>query len=227
MVDIHTHILPIMDDGAKTPEKSAELLKLEFAQGIDTVVLSSHFNIEDESISSFTNRRQKSFAKLLSVNSDIKLLTGAEVRYSPKLYKTDLSELCIENTRYILIELPYYERPFALNEVMRQIIESGYQPVITHPERYDRIDKKEIYRLVDSGVLMQISAGSFCFAKERKRCIDMIKHNLVHFLASDAHSPDRRPPRFDLAKTVLLKNSVRRFMNFCLKTHSCLSITKK
>ena len=110
-VDLHSHILPGMDDGAKETNISLDLLKMEAEQGIEHIVLTPHFHLRNESIADFSERRKKSFEKLLTSISGTALdgvfdfRLGAEVRYDPSLTEEkDLESLCISGTNVLLIE---------------------------------------------------------------------------------------------------------------------------
>ncbi|MEG0020359.1 MAG: CpsB/CapC family capsule biosynthesis tyrosine phosphatase, partial [Oscillospiraceae bacterium] len=106
MIDLHCHILPGVDDGARNPLDSLQLLELQKQQGIDGVVFTPHFNIDNISLEEFLSRRQNSLDNLLNAakTKETELpryKCAAEVYLTPKLLECDLKSLCIENTDYM------------------------------------------------------------------------------------------------------------------------------
>lgn len=206
MVDLHCHILPAIDDGAKTLQDSISLLKAESEQGVKAVALTPHFNIEETSIEDFCNSRSKSLKILKSSDEfksiGIKVKAGAEVYYSPMLYDADLKPLCIEDTDYILIELPVSSRPYELNKVMQSIINRGYIPVLAHVERYQYFTDNPVllYNLVVDGCLAQINAGAIINSGNlSKIALRYLKWELVQIICTDCHSIEHRPPNIQKA----------------------------
>ena len=111
MIDMHSHILPGIDDGARDTDISLELLRRLREDGVDTVCLTPHFNFERQSIEEFLEARnaarQRLEAALEPTGWDLRLLSGAEVAFSPELASQDgVDRLCLEGTRCMLIELP-------------------------------------------------------------------------------------------------------------------------
>lgn len=206
MVDLHCHILPGIDDGAKTLQDSISLLKSESEQGVKAVALTPHFNIEKISIKDFCNSRNKSLELLESSDEfksiGIKIKTGAEVYYSPMLYDTDLKPLCIEDTDYILIELPVSSKPYELHKVMQSIINRGYVPVIAHIERYQYFTENPVllYNLVHDGCLAQVNAGAIIGSgNSSKVAMRYLKWELAQIICTDCHSMEHRPPNIEKA----------------------------
>ena len=126
ITDLHTHILPGIDDGAKDPEESWLLLNAQVKQGVSRIVFTPHFNITRNSVESFIVNRENSLKRMLnnckfgSLELDYHL--GAEVFFSIDLVKADLQSLCINDTRYILVELPMEKKPEGLTYI--RIIEA-------------------------------------------------------------------------------------------------------
>lgn len=209
MIDLHTHILPNMDDGAKSLDDSLQILQMEQAQGITKIVLTPHFYCDDESIDAFIRRRQTTFSALETYceanHMEVSLRLGAEVHFSPKLTSLDLRALAIENTNYILLELPFSHYPAYLHEVIYQIEMQGLFPILAHVERceYFRKEPKLLEELINRGILAQVNAESllnrYDFGFARKCLI----HGLAQMIASDTHSLDKRPPQFDKVSKLL------------------------
>lgn len=207
MTDIHTHILPGIDDGAKNIKESLALIREQKNQGVNQIVFTPHFrfnknNTNTKDIKSFVANRDCSL-KQLTENEEFRDMNisfryGAEVYYSVNLAECEfLDELCIAGTNYILIELPTQIKPHGLFLIFNNLINKGYTPVIAHIERYSYIVKDPIflYELIENGCLAQIN--SEVLQEKGKRAdnvIKMIKLGLVHFISSDCHSIEKRPP---------------------------------
>lgn len=201
MTDLHSHILPEIDDGANSVDESIDMLKMELEQGVDSIVFTPHFDIRDITLDSFFEKREKSFNLLCNHSEFSKLPVsvkkGSEVFFSAELVDTDLSELCIEGTDYVLIELPCLEEPCNLRRAFATIVNNGFTPIIAHVERYLYITQSPdlLYDLVSDGCLAQVNAFSIINDSGYAKLIcKFIKWGLVHFISSDCHSVGKRCP---------------------------------
>ncbi len=215
MIDLHTHILPGMDDGARDVETSLELLRMEMAQGVDRVVLTPHFYRDREDAPSFLHRRKKALARLeeavaaLSEAERAALPTwelGAEVAWLPNLAdREELAELCIGSSRYFLLELPC--TPWSdhlIREIYDLLGRGEFTPVIAHLDRYWNGQRSEhIVELLRMGIPIQVSAGLLTKTFARRKALQMIERGQVHLLASDCHSLQHRPPNLGPAMDVV------------------------
>lgn len=226
MVDLHTHILPEMDDGAENVLDSLSLLKLEAEQGINKIVFTPHFNVENIGLDQFLKNRELSLlalnrtfsAKNNIINIDQK--AAAEVYLSPSLLNIDLKKLCIADTNYMLVELPSdYWRTW-VPTVLDNLLQENIVPIVAHIERYtyfhDNFDA--LMRTVDTGALTQVNASSIVKHRSLRSLIfSFIKHNLVYCVASDTHSLIRRPPMlkeaYQLIERKFSKLTVEGFTN--------------
>lgn len=214
LADIHTHILPGMDDGAKTAEESIRLLVKLSRQGVTDVVFTPHFDISKESVEAFCQRRQESFEllchelKLIGYGENLSLHLGAEVMYDPNLVYADIEKLRIGNTSYLLMELTG-SHPFNLDNTLNYVFSKGMIPVLAHIERYNYLctDAEFIERLIDDGVVMQCNASALFSRRYSKALKKLIKRGYVHLLASDTHSVEKRPPMLGDALKKLKKHS--------------------
>ncbi len=206
--DLHTHILPDIDDGSRTVEASLELLSAEAEQGVTDIAFTPHFYIEDIDIKSFCDRRDEAFSLLMKavendpVLSGLRFYKGAEVAYSPNLIYEDLTPLCYEGTRYLLLELSY-GFPFNLENTLFSLINNGYRPILAHTERYPYLvnDKKLLSSIKEMGVVLQSNAGAVLGGSYKKEVKKLLKFGFVDILSSDTHNLTRRPPR--LAEALL------------------------
>ena len=204
MLDIHTHILPGMDDGSKNVQQSLAMLHKEASQGVDRVVLSSHFYPDRESPEMFLRRRQKALAVLREGTANVKalpeMIPGAEVAFFTGISRTDSIEgLCIDGTRAMLIEMPFcrWNRNI-LDEVSLIKDYRGIRPIIAHVERYMQYQPLgTIGDLCDSGIWIQTNASFFQNWRTSWLAIRMLKKGMIHFIGSDCHDIERRPPSMD------------------------------
>lgn len=200
MIDIHTHILPQIDDGASSVEVAFEIIKKQLDQEIATVVCTPHFDASKMFLPEFIYKRAKAMEALKS--SQIQLLTGSETVCNECLFHySDLSPLCIEHTRYLLLELPVYgmweeDLYYQINELMNH---NGIYPIIAHIERYDTVRKsrKTIQKLIQMGCMIQMNADSVLELKRGNPTLKWIKKGYVDILASDCHNTTDRPPNLN------------------------------
>lgn len=209
--DFHTHILPGVDDGAKTVEMSLGMLKSLEEQQVDTVVLTPHFYSHREPMSEFCERRKAAFEQLQAAlpHGHIKLRLGAEVYFSDYLFNCDdLSDLCVNGTRVLLLELPFdktIDRRFA-DKIYRLIADFNVTPVLAHIERYPSILRSisTINALWEIGCRFQVNLSSFTVFGKR-RLLSLVKKGYISAIGTDAHNLTSRPPVYDEGYQILAK----------------------
>lgn len=198
MIDLHCHILPGIDDGAKTLEDSLDMARKAISQGITHLMCTPHhnngkyFNPADQVIEKVAVLQQE----LDDRNLGLTLLEGQEVRITGTLLEdiargeilfTDLDDT------YILIEFPTGEVPAYTKQLFFNLLSQGHTPVIVHPERNAvfRKNSNDLIPFLEMGVLTQLTAPSIVgvFGKEiQKTAKQMLKHNMLYMVASDAHN---------------------------------------
>ncbi|MDO4269921.1 MAG: hypothetical protein Q4C72_03255 [Eubacteriales bacterium] len=209
MTDIHTHILPCIDDGSGSVEESLALLSLERTQGVNAVVLTPHFYGARESLNDFLTRRQWAWDKLqphLPENAPT-LVLGAETAWFPSLGKLErLERLCMGDSGNILLELPFERWSTRLfDQIYDFSCATGLTPILAHVERYLSMQgKKRIQDLIDLGFPMQVNADSLLGLWGRHRCLTLLKRG-TWYLGSDCHDLQTRPPRLGQALGQLKK----------------------
>jgi protein-tyrosine phosphatase len=216
MIDFHSHILPYMDDGSKNFDMSIDMLKLAVDEGTEYICATSHFipgELElDKEVYFKRLNNLKHLCSLKDVN--INILPAIELYMHPdlpKLYK-EKSIWGINNTKYLLIELPMQQFPLYTEEVLYELRLQGAMPIIAHPERNFKImkDVSLLENLVDQGTLAQVNAGSLSgiYGKDIKEYAEyLVGRNLIHLVGSDAHDDKRRTTMIDSAfKTIKSKN---------------------
>ncbi len=212
LIDFHTHILPEMDDGAKDTDESLEIIAMLKEQGVSTIVSTSHYYMQDEDIDAFLNRRNTAFEKL-KIHAEKKnfelprIILGAEVLFSPLLCDCDCRPLCIGNTSYILLEMPYTKFSQSHFKSLENFLNmSGLDCILAHVERYFHFnDEKDVYKLAMHDVLCQINAGSLIDKKYRRRTLKLISKGYGHLIGTDTHNTETRKPNLDGAVKVLSK----------------------
>ncbi|WP_416147686.1 tyrosine-protein phosphatase [Salipaludibacillus sp. HK11] len=201
MIDIHSHILPGLDDGAQTEADLLNMAKAAIDDGITTIVATPHHQN-----GSYQNKRQEIFTATEIANNilkthelDLKILPGQECRIYGELIE-DLEKgeiLPINESKYVFIEFPSAQVPRFSKKLLYDLQLSGKVPVIVHPERNQVLMKKPdmLYDFVKNGTLTQVTAASVAgkFGKKIKEfSLDIIEANLTHFVASDAHNITNR-----------------------------------
>lgn len=207
MIDLHTHILPNIDDGAKDVTVSAELMNAEKAQGVETVVFTPHYYGKRSSPEQFLKKRASAFESVRSVLPDgMSVRLGCEVHFTG-LNMPDPQELCrlaIEGTRYILLEFPFTTgwQGGLLDKVNEFISDTGYTPIVAHVERYAEVQRTPEYavELAKMGCLLQLNAEAFLNKAEKKLAFALLRNGLAHCLGTDAHDTTLRAPRYAEAK---------------------------
>ena len=211
ITDFHAHILPNIDDGAKNVDVALSILKKEKNDGVDIVVATPHFYRHKEDISSFLSRREASYNQLIQQTDKLSLpeiVLGAEVYFSPSLIEDkDFEKLCIENTKYILLEMPYQQFSKRLLDSLRDFVSSTKViPIMAHIERYlNFTDILNIFEMMSMDVLGQVNCSSLAKFGSRKRALKFFENEMVHVIGTDAHNTDLRSPLFGEAREILCK----------------------
>ncbi|MCA1031304.1 tyrosine protein phosphatase [Bacillus timonensis] len=215
MIDIHCHILPGVDDGAKDLNESVEMARLAVKEGITTIIATPH-----HMNGKFENERNFIFDRVLQLNETLsqqniplQILAGQETRIYGEILQ-DYEEakiLSLNNSgKYLFIELPSGHVPRYTEKLLFDLQLSGLTPIIVHPERNQEIIENPdiLYKLVKNGAATQITASSLTghFGKKIKKfSFQLIESSLTHFIASDAHDIKGRSFKMDEAFTLLKK----------------------
>ena len=210
MLDLHSHFLPKMDDGSKSTEMSMEMLRSSRKQGVTTIVSTSHFYGTEESPERFLHRRQHAVDKLLPLLTDDhpEIYLGAEVFYYPGIsHSESIPQLIIQGTDLLLIEMPFVtwsDRIF--DELISMQYHYDLHIVLAHVERYQSIQKRDMFaQLFDQPFYFQCNAEAFTSWRSRKLALKMIDNDLLHFIGTDCHNTEKRPPNMDEARKVIEK----------------------
>lgn len=221
MIDLHTHILPGIDDGAKDETTSLRMLQMQLREGVDRLFLTPHFDCRKGSLADFLACRQDAFDRLRAAAGGTPLpemKLGAEVHFTPELMEEDFSKLTLGDSDYILIELSSRRYPAVLEQAVEEILDRGYIPILAHVERflYFCNHPELLTKLIEQGALAQVSADVIIARKRFSFARACITHDLAQFVASDAHNCDTRPPCLGQA-AAKLPADFRRRMDAYLK----------
>ena len=224
MTDIHSHILYDVDDGAKSILDSIEIIKKMKSVGFNNLILTPHFingsrysNDRLDNISRIKKIREH----LMDNNIDINVFLGNEIFICKDIYdlvkKNIISTL--NNSRYILIELPFDSQINNLYDIIYELKYQGFIPIIAHPERYTYFQKDYglVNQLYNEGVLFQSNYLSIIgyYGTDAKNLLRyMLKNNLISYLASDIHSVNKTP---FFEKFTLIENEIIKIMIFVLR----------
>lgn len=189
MIDIHTHILPFIDDGCKTEAEAFSLLKEEEDLGVTDIILTPHYQptTYEKSVSDIKTAFEE-FKKKASKITKINLYLGLEIYDDEILKEDDLSSFSLASSDFYLQELPLENSLENISEILYLYKRHKKKIVLAHVERYD-IDKKSLTVLKEKA-MFQVNASTVVghgTLKERKRAKWLLKNDLVDFVASDLH----------------------------------------
>lgn len=197
IVDIHTHILPGVDDGSKNLQESIQIIQSLYEQGITDIVLTPHY-IKDTNYNATSAQKKKILESVkANLREDVRLYLGNEV-----LVCEDLIDLLkkhkintINDSKYLLIELPFSGHLNSLQSILCELVDQGITPIIAHPERYQFLqkDKNRIRSLLEFNCLLQCNVDSLTgkYGRQAKKLMKwLLKNDLVQIVATDSHHVD-------------------------------------
>lgn len=209
MIDLHSHILPGIDDGAKTLEVSLEMARIALADGIHTLACTPHIypGLYMNDAAGIDARRAALQRELDAQGLPLRLVNGADVHLVPGLLERVRAGTVptLHGSRYLLLEPSHHVAPPRFEDSVFTLVAAGYVPVITHPERLSWVEDHydAFVRLRAQGVWMQVTAGALTgvFGSRAKYWAErFLGEGHTHILASDAHSTGRRVPRLAEAR---------------------------
>ena len=219
IVDMHCHILPGVDDGARDVETSLAMMKASRDQGVQCMVATPHFYATRDRVDAFLDRRGEAWETLKAQMSDDLpgVILGAEVAFFQGISQAErLEALRIEGTNSMLLEMPF--RPWSdedVEEVSQLVEKRGFSLILAHVERYlgmkgnaDFVDE-----LLGLSVMIQINAESLLDWRQRGKMIKMVKNEQVHLLGSDCHGMRHRPPNLGEGREVLIRKLGQEYLD--------------
>ena len=203
MIDFHNHILPGVDDGAKTIEESIEMIRCAEHQGITDIVSTVHYQHpkmegKNTSYDFILSVKDRLVEEIYTQNINMNIHLGAEVFFNFNLLDIiDNPIVTFLNHKYMLVEFQIHQFPKNFDEHLYNLAISGIKPIIAHPERYKPVqdDIAIIEKLINSGCMVQVDAGSILghFGNKCKLAAkELLIRNMVHIIGSDAHGLGKR-----------------------------------
>ena len=198
MIDFHSHILPGVDDGSASIEETMQLIKEAGEAGFTKIISTSHY-VEEQY--EYNEATRKQFLEILnagvkSLGEDVKLYLGSEIYASYDIVELlkEAKASSINNSRYVLFELPMQNELPNFKNIIYQLLANNYIPIIAHPERYSYVkeDPNWLIEFIELGVLFQANYGSIIgiYGKQAQKTVkQLLKNNMIHFLGSDVHRP--------------------------------------
>lgn len=194
MIDIHTHILPSIDDGSDSLESSLEIILGEIQNGVEHIFCTPHAlrsDVKPYTVQELKNQFNE-FKTKIEESYPVKLYLGQEIFVRDDLitYLRKKQVLTMNDSNYLLLELPYDVKPNDFEEVVYACDLLGLKIVLAHVERYPFLNIEDIEKLSKQGILMQVNSSSVV-AKEKNvknKINKLFKKNLISFVASDIHS---------------------------------------
>ena len=216
LIDMHSHVLPAVDDGSESVEESLEMLRLSYSQGVRKMVATPHFYPHSMNPSKFLERREEAAKALAEAVAERKkageelpdVYLGAEVGYFDGISRSSsVSELCILGTNLLLIEMPFARwSESCINELIA-LKAKGFCPIVAHYDRYWSYQERGVLeRLVDNGIGIQLNAEAFLRFATKRKALGLISEELVDFLGSDCHNMTSRMPNLSEASEAIDKS---------------------
>jgi protein-tyrosine phosphatase len=211
MIDIHSHIIWGVDDGARNREDSIAMLRLAAETGTTDIVATPHC---DRQYKFDPAMRDERIRELMDETGGVpRIHPGCDFRLSFDNVRIGLQEparFTINGLRYLLVEFDDALIPPATEEIFRRFMDRGICPVITHPERHPILQGsfERLQSWKQMGCLLQVTAQCLTdrFGRAaRESAWELLRRGLVHVIASDAHDTERRPPRLDQARDILTR----------------------
>lgn len=207
-VDIHTHIIPGVDDGSQGIGETMKMVEIAYREGIRIIVATPHYGAWNPD---YDKAKTVKYCRMVrerikAVHSDMNIYIGNEIYYNPGIVE-DLKSgkaLTLGGTSYALVEFAVDEDYETICSGLRSFVMEGYRPVIAHIERYYCLQKEieRVKALVDIGAYVQVNARSFLGGRFDKRtawCVRLLQNGLIHFIASDCHNSGGRKPIMETA----------------------------
>lgn len=203
-IDIHSHIIPDLDDGSANMDQTVNMLRIAYRDGIRSIIVTPHnlrgkYRITNTQIKCHMDKLQE---YINSTTSPIALYEGNEIYYSfdtIQLLK-EKQLLTLADSKYILIEFPPSSEYQYIKNGLKELCGAGYLPILAHGERYKNItcDLERFYELLCIGVYIQVNAMTVTGDNGRPQQIianELLKKDYVQFIATDCHSDGIRAPR--------------------------------
>ena len=198
MIDTHIHLVPNVDDGAKSIEMALQMAKLALSDGVHSIIVTPHYNIPEYNNAKVKENYEKLVEHLRNEKLDLKLYLGNEIHLNEEgVVGIDTQEaFSLANSDYYLIELPFHQYFPVHDELIFQIAAKGHKIILAHIERYIAFKKEPgiLKALIKHGCYGQLTSSYITRDRTNKRAMQLIEDGVVHIVASDAHNISGRKP---------------------------------
>lgn len=214
IIDIHTHILPRVDDGSASMEETLQMIRIGKEQGINTIFATPHYGagFQEKSVTELQDIKCMVEEEVRGIEASFRIYLGNEIYYRTSSLK-DVMEgkaLTLADSRYVLIEFSMEVNYKTLYQGLREFILAGYAPILAHVERYACLSEDEyrIEELIELGVYIQMNASSLTgniLSRSLSRHKRFIKNKWIHIIATDCHNATFRAPYTKKALQTIIK----------------------
>ena len=202
MIDIHCHILPGVDDGAKDTQETEKMLRIAYNEGIRCIIATPHYHggMKPEVWKKRRAALASTIAMAKEISPDLHIISGAEIYYSQEAVEDLMmgDVWTLNASKYVLIEFATYVEFTYIRQAVQTLQYNGYLPILAHIERYDALLIEEnVEELVRMGAYIQVNAGSVIGRDGRdikKYLLQLLKKRYIHFIGTDAHGSAHRRP---------------------------------
>lgn len=226
LMDIHTHILPGVDDGASSMKETMRMLQMAEAEGISVIIATPHYGRRNPDYDPENTKNVLTVVRdmMKKCYPNMKIYMGNEIYYSPGIVE-DLKcgrAKTIGGTSYALIEFSVHVDYSNIENAVNMMTREGYKPILAHIERYQCLYKEpeKVRGLIAEGAYMQVNTRGFLGSRFDKRtawCRSLLQNGLIHFVASDCHNDSSRAPIMNSAVEEMVKiagkDEVKRIVN--------------
>jgi len=213
-IDIHSHILPGVDDGSDSMEQTIRMLYMADKEQITTIIATPHYEAgrDNRSVDELKDIVNQVQLQAIEINKDFRISLGNEIYYSESIVE-DLKSgkaLTLAGSRYVLVEFSYGSTFKSMYRGMNKLIYSGYIPILAHVERYYSLHRKPdmVKELIKMGCYIQMNSKSVMGGLLDTKALynrKLLQNDMVHFISSDCHSDRVRVPMMQFAVKHLLK----------------------
>lgn len=203
-IDIHSHILPTVDDGSVSIQQTRRMLEIANAEGIGHIITTPHYRTfgRNTEIDELQRKLTLVQEEARNVDANFKVELGNELYYSDEIIEHLKSKkaLTLANTRYVLVEFLVSESFKNIRSGLYRFFLQGYIPILAHLERYECFydNSKYVKELIELGVFMQMNISSLLGSRIDRNvnyCRKLLRMGYIHFLGTDSHSDQHRAPR--------------------------------
>lgn len=216
LIDLHSHILPCVDDGSESVERSLEMLRCSYSQGVRKIVATPHFYPNMIGPDDFLEKRGRAVEALSTAVEEQKargenfptVYLGAEIAYFDGISRSAaVSDLCVLGTKLLLVEMPFERWSETNIGELISLKAKGFQPIVAHYDRYCSYQERGLLdRLLEGGVAIQLNADAFLRFGTKRQALGMVSMGAVSFLGSDCHNMTTRMPNLSDAVSVIEKS---------------------